>query len=132
MATSDFGTPISYTPECPCGAPIRLRGPAGATCKAGHVARLSLGPVAYLEWPLPGAWHYERPPRPESVWEAAVDDHRHCLACGRGVYFGRLLNGDEHACPPDSVAKPRPSNDTGIVLSDETLFSPAKDTGITV
>ena len=129
VAVTDFGTPARYEPPCPCGAPIRLRGPAGAQCKAGHVARFSLGPVGYLEWPLPGAWHYERPPRPESIWEAVIDGHRHCDRCGAGVYRGSLLNGDEHACLPAEArqqALAARAGDTGIELSDETLFSPAR------
>lgn len=57
---SDFGTLITWEPPCPCGAAIRVKGPAGAQCARGHVARHSIGPVARLEWPVAGAWRYSR------------------------------------------------------------------------
>lgn len=60
---SEWGTPIEYSPPCPCGAPIRLRGPAGAYCANDHLARFSLGQTACLEWAYPGAWRYESPLR---------------------------------------------------------------------
>jgi len=98
---TDWGTPARYEPPCPCGAPIALRGLAGAKCSAGHVARLSLGPEARLEWPLPGAWRYQRPPAAPTTAEqreAAIEAHCHCRRCGAPLHRGRTLDGVEHVC----------------------------------
>jgi len=100
MALTDFGTPARYSPPCPCGAPIPLRGPAGAKCASGHVSRFSLGPVGYLEWPVAGAWRYEPPPPAAAVWEATLEQHQHCTECGIPVHRGRTLDGQEHTCQP--------------------------------
>ena len=74
-AYSDFGTPIEYRPPCPCGADIRIVGLAGASCHGGHVARLSRGPIALLEWPVPGAWKYEARPRDLPEWDALLSEY---------------------------------------------------------